>query len=258
MNRTLQRLLAVAATGLVLGGTLGAGTALAVAPPTPDPAVARAGVDRCAPLRIAARTQPTVANLQAAGLCEIDRSLGTLAKLQALVDAATLLTDAHEAALDAILASTGSGLRALRTEIEGDTTVASLREDLRRIATDFRVGVLVARQVALVKAADAAGAASARLATAADRLEAAISQAEANGKDVGDARTHLTTMNAALGTAGSAVAGVAPAVLALTPAAWNAGDAAPILRDARESVREARVTLREATAAARAVRAHLR
>ena len=258
MNRTLQRLLAIAATGLVLAGTMGSGTALAALPRAADPAAARAGVDRCAPLRVTARAEPTVANLQAVGRCEIDRRLETLANLQSVVDASTALTDAHEAALDAILSSTSSGLRALRTEIDGDTTVDALREDIRRIAEDFRVYALVARQVWLVKAADTVVVMAARFATTAERLEAAIDRAEAAGKDVGDARTHLATMIASVDKAESAVVGVASAVLDLTPAAWNAGDAAPVLRKARESLRDARVALREARKAARAVLADLR
>ncbi len=261
MNRTLQRLLTIAATGLVLAGTLGAGTAMAAPAASPrasDPASPRAGVDRCAPLRVTARAEPTVANLQAVGRCEIDRRLETLTKLQSVVDASPTLTDAHEAALDAILASTSSGLRALRAEIEGDTTVEALREDIRRIADDFRVYALVARQVWLVKAADTVVVTAAGFATTAERLEAAIDAAEAAGKDVGDARTHLATMIAKADEAEAKVDGVASAVLALTPAAWNAGDAAPVLKDARDSLRDGRVALRQAMKAARAVLADLR
>lgn len=252
MNRTLQRLLATAATGLVLAGTMGAGTALAA------PAAARAGVDRCAPLRITARAEPTVANLQAVGRCEIDRRLETLTNLQSVVDTSTALTDAHETALDGILSSTSSGLRALRTEIDGDTTVDALREDIRRIFEDFRVYALVARQVPLVKAADTVVTTATAFDTTADRLEAAIDQAVANGKDVKDARTHLAAMIASVSKARADVDGVAAAVLGLTPAAWNAGDAKPVLQEARESVRDARAALREAMKAARAVLADLR
>lgn len=258
MNRTLQRLFASIATGLILAATLGAGTAAAAPSRAADPAAARAGVDRCAPLWIAARAEPTVANLQAVGRCEIDRRLETLAKLQSVVDASPTLTDAHEAALDAILASTTTGLRALRTEIDGDTTVEALREDLRRIAEDFRVYVLVAPQVALVRAADTVVVRAGGFDATAARLEAAIDAAEAAGKNVRDARAHLATMIAKGDKAEEAVDGVAAAVLALTPAAWNAGDAAPVLKDARDSVRDARVALRQATKAARAVLADLR
>ena len=182
MNRTLQRILATSVTGLFLAGTIGAGPALAAPPRAVDPSADLIGVGRCAPLQVTARAEPTVANLQALGRCEIDRRLETLANFQSVVDASTALTDAHEAALDAILSSTSSGLRALRTEIDGDTTVDALREDIRRIAEDFRVYALVARQVWLVKAADTVVVTAARFATTAERLEAAIDRAEAAGR----------------------------------------------------------------------------
>ena len=155
-------------------------------------------------------------------------------------------------------ASATSGLQALRAEIDGDTSVDAVREDVRRISEDYRVYALVSRQVALVTAVDTVGVAADRSTASAEDLEAAIDEAEANGKDVGDARTHLATMIASIDTAEAAVDGTAAAVLALTPAAWNAGDAQPVLRDARESLKDARAALRKALAAARAILADLR
>ena len=146
-----------------------------------------------------------MASLQAVGRCEIDRRLESLAKLQGVVDASRALTDAHEAALEAILSSTKAGLRALRAEIDGDTTIAALREDIHRIFADFRVYALVARQVWLVKADDTVSATAARFDRAAVRLKAAIDAAEAKGRDVGDARAQLATMIASVGRARAAV-----------------------------------------------------
>ncbi len=261
MTRTFRRPLAITATGLMLAVVMGAGSALA-APAAPattaGPAPAAAGTVRCAALWVTAKAHPTVANLQAVGRCEIDRRLETLARLQSAVSASQTLTDDHQAALGQILASATSGLQALRTEIDGDTSVDAVREDVRRIFEDYRVYALVSRQVALVTAVDTVGVAADRSTASAEDLEAAIDEAEANGKDVGDARTHLATMTASIDTAKSAVDGTAAAVLALTPAAWNAGDAQPVLRDARESVKDARAALRKALAAARAILVDLR
>ena len=111
-------------------------------------------------LHVTTLAQPTVANLQALGRCEIDGRLAALARLQAAVDASAALTDAHEAALDSILSSTVARLRALRTEIDGDTTVEAVREDIRRIYVESGVYALVARQVGLVIAADRAAVAA--------------------------------------------------------------------------------------------------
>jgi hypothetical protein len=172
--------------------------------------------------------------------------------LQAAIDRSRALTDAHETSLEGILASTTTGLQALRAEIDAATTVDGAQEDVRRIAEDFRVYVVVSRQVSLVIAADVVAAGVERVEATADRLDDAIEAARAAGRNVGDAPSHLAAMRREADAAARAVEGDAAAVLALTPAAWNAGDAKPVLDAARASVREARGALRTAVREARA------
>jgi hypothetical protein len=250
-------------TGLLLAVVVGATPVLAASaapagtPGSPGVAEELNARRHCAREWRAAKAEPTVEHLQAAGLCEIDRRLVTIERLQGAVDDARALTDAHEAALEAILGRSAAGLRALRAEIQADTTVAELRADLKRIVEDYRIYVLVTRQVKLVRAADEVDAAADRLTAAAGRLAQAIETAAANGKDVTEARAHLGAMNAAIDAAQAEVAGDADAVLVLTPADWNAGTAKPILDAAQASVVAARADLKTATAEARAVRAAL-
>jgi hypothetical protein len=261
-HRAGIRLIALA-TAVALAGTIGVGSALAARPAaTPDTAApitdARHGVGRCAPFWLTARADPTVENYQAVGLCEIDRRLGTLAVLQTKVDASAVLTDAHEAALDEIIASTQQGLRELRAEIEADTTLAELREDITSIFEDYRVYALVVRQVWLVVGDDTVDVTADGFDTAADRLEAAIDAAEAAGADIGDAREHLAAMIRHVEAARDEVDGDAEAVLALTPADWNDESAQPILREARQSLADARGHLRAAVQEARQVLAEIK
>lgn len=252
-------------TGLLLAAVVGVTPVLAAsAPPATPPGSAPGQAEElnarrhCAREWRAAKEEPTVEHLQAVGLCEIDRRLVTIERLQAGVDGARALTDAHEAALEAILDRSAAGLRALRAEIEGDTTVPELRADIKRIFEDYRIYALVTRQVQLVRAADTVDAATNRLTDAAGRLAEAIETAAANGKDVTEALAHLGAMNAAIDAAGAEVAGDADAVLVLTPADWNAGTAKPILDAARASIVAARADLKTAMAEARAVLAALR
>lgn len=261
MNDTIQRLVATTTTALLLVATVGAGTVLATpavlaATVAPDPERASSG--RCAAQWDAARGEPTVARLQAVGRCEIDRRLDTLEKLQQAVDTSKALTDAHEAALEAVIGSTRSGLTALRVEIDAATTVPALREDLRRIAEEFRVYVLVGRQVRLVIGDDTVAAAVTKAEASAARVRAAVDAAETAGKDVAASRAHLATMTKAIAAAAKAVEGDATAVLAQTPARWNAGDAKPVLDAARASIREARSSLRIALREGRSAMADLR
>lgn len=227
-----------------------------------SPVVAQAevglGTARCAAARLAARANPTVANFQAVGYCEIDRRLATIDRLGTAVDQAGVLTDDHAAALKSILRNSRAGLAELRGKIAGETTVAAVKEDIGHIFTGYRIYALVARQVNLVRADDRVAAAVARLNTAAGRVADAIARAQSNGKDVTVAKGHLDAMKAAITKAGDEVAGDAANVLAQTPAGWNAGTAKPVLDAARASVSAAQADLRTAVGEGKAALAALR
>lgn len=250
---TLTALAAVLVAGLSVGPVAASGRPGDLAP-EPGETLSRG---RCGPLWVTATADPTVANWQAVGQCEIDRRLATIAVLGSVVDAAGALTDDHAAALDRILADSAAGLRALRAEIEADTALAELREDLRRIVEDFRIYVLVARQVHLVVAADTVEATVDRFGETVDTLEAAIDAAEAAGTDVTEARRLLAALVEDVRAADAAVDDVARTVLPLTPADWNDETAQPLLRAARQAVADARDHLRQALVGARAILAIL-
>lgn len=261
MNRLHLRF-AAAITAVAMAAAIAAPALAAVAPSTaPSPRNAAStdtGVGRCAAEWRALIAHRTVASEQAAGECEIDRRLDTLDRLRRAVDGSGVLTADHAASLHAILASSESGLTDLRATIAGDTTLAAVTADVRRVFTDYRVYVLVARQAILVTADDRVDTAADRLAQAADRLAAAIAQAQANGRDTTAAQGHLDAMNAAISSARQAVDADAADVLALTPAGWNAGSAKPVLDAARTSVSTARTDLITALREARATLVALR
>ena len=263
MTRSMTRLggllagLAIAA-GLAMPALAAVSTTEAIGDPVAAQAATDSGIARCAAAWLKAKADPTVANVQAVGFCEVDRRLDAIDRLRALVDEAGAVTDGHKASLDGILDASTRGLTALRAQIGADTTVAALRSDIRKVYTDYRVYVLVARQVSLVRGIDRVGVAADRLTDAGGNLADAIAQAKANGKDVTAAQGHLDAMTAALANARDEVAGDADAVLAQTPAGWNAGTAKPILDAARASISAAHGDLRTALAEARATLAALR
>jgi len=250
--------------GLLLVLAVGATPVLAASAPGARAGTAPAGQAeqltdraRCAGAWRTAAADPTVANYQAVGLCEIDRRLATIDRLGDAISGSRPLTDSHQAALQAILDDSAAGLRALRAEIEADTTLPELREDIGSIFEDFRIYVLVVRQVWLVVAADTVDAAVAALDETAADLAVLIERAEAGGQDVTEAKAHLEAMEAAIAEAMAGVDGVAEDVLPLTPADWNAGTAGPVLREARQAIADARADLRTAMAEARQVIAAL-
>jgi hypothetical protein len=251
-------------TGLLLAALVAVTPALAAtAPATNSPTAGVGGAEtvtgraRCAEAWLKAAADPTVENYQAVGTCEVDRRLATIERLANGIETARALTDAHQAALTRILDSSEAGLRALRGEIEADTTLVELHADIRSIFADFRIYVLVTRQVWLVIGADTVTATGAALDDTAGDLATLIERAEANGQDVTEAKAHLAAMQAAIDEAVGGVAGVADEVLPLTPADWNAGTAGPILRDARQAIVDARADLRTAMSEARQVIAAL-
>lgn len=264
MIRTASRL-AGPLSGFLLAAVVGVTPILAAsAPPSPLGSSGTGQAEElnarryCAPEWLAAKAEPTVEDLQAVGLCEVNRRLATIERLQEGIDNARALTDAHQVALEAILRNAASGLRALRAEIEADTTVPALRADIKRIFEDFRIYGLVTRQVRLVAAADSVDAAGAALNATAERLASLIAQAETNGRDVSEAKADLAAMETAIAEALAGAQGVADEVLPLTPDDWNAGTAGPALREAREAIEAARADLRTAKAEARLVLVSLR
>jgi len=269
VNRTVSghaRLtrLAGSVAGVLLALAVVATPALAASAPGAHAGTAQVGQSdqltdrtRCATAWLAAAADPTVANYQAVGLCEIDRRLATIDRLGNAIETARALTDDHQVDLQGILDNAASGLRALRAEIEADTTLAELRADIKSVFVDFRIYALVTRQVWLVVAADTVDLAGAKLDETAADLAVLIERAEAAGQDVTEAKAHLAAMEAAIDEALAGVDGIAEEVLPLTPADWNAGTAGPILREARQAIADARADLRTSMAEARQVIAAL-
>jgi hypothetical protein len=242
--------------GLALGGTLAlAATGVAFANPSLN---GPAGKGVCATQARAANASPTLDSLKAFGDCEIARRLTTLTNLTSRVSGSKVLTASDKTALSNEISATVSGLNSLKATIDADTTLTALRADVAKIATEFRVYVLVGPQVNLVNAADGVLAAQARLGQVGTDLSARIAKAQAAGKDVGAAQTALDAMNGKVSAAVSLATGLPGQLLPLTPASYNAGTAGPILKDARSKLGQARLDLRAAVANARACRAALR
>jgi hypothetical protein len=248
----MRHRLAALIASVALGGSLvivTAGTVAAVVT-TAGPA----GKGLCAPQAAAVKAGATVDRLRAFGDCEIGRRFTTLNDLSSRISASKLLTSSDAAALNGKIASTRSGLTSLKATIDSSTDPAALKADIVKIATDYRVYVLIVPQVNLVNAADGVLAAQTRFADVNTRLTAAIARAKAAGKDTTAAQSHLDAMNAAV-TAAVGLAGPLPAaLLPLTPAQYNGGTAGPILANARTALGQARDKLKVALAEAKACR----
>lgn len=240
------------AGGLALGASLLFGTAGIVTATTPSTGPAGTGV--CLTQLTALKSGVTVANLRAFGDCEIDRRFDTLTNLSSKIAGSKFLTGSDAAALQSEVGSTRSGLTSLKATIDSETSITALKADIVKIATDYRVYLLVVPQVNLVNGADAVLYAQTKFATVNTNLSARIAAAKAAGKDTTAAQADLDAMNASV-TAAVGLASPLPAqLLPLTPAGWNAGTAGPIITAARTALGTARADLKAAVADAQACR----
>ena len=204
-----------------------------------------------APTAEAVETQEQrVATLKARGLREIDRRLTTLGELSTRVGNARRLTAEHKTALTDMLDAQRSGLTALRNKVSGDTRLNTLRADLGRIVTDYRVYTLTRPKVRGVAVADLELAAVERLSGIADKLGRALDRMddgdakEGVATDVGDLRDKLATTRVK-------IENLATSLLTLQPAGYPANR--PALESAHNDLKSSAATLRDAAALARKI-----
>jgi hypothetical protein len=237
---------------LVIGGSLflvSTGVVAAVTAPSGP-----SGKGVCGTEAAAVKAGASVSTLRAMGDCEINRRFATLSQLGSRVSGSKVLTSSDAAALTAEIASTTSGLTSLKATIDAETSIPALRAEIARIATDYRVYLLVGPQVNLVSAADGVVASQTTFSKVNTDLAARIAAAKAAGKDVTAAQADLDRMNAAVTAAVGLATPLPAALLPLTPAQYNGGTAGPVLANARTALGQARDQLKAARADAKACR----
>jgi hypothetical protein len=240
--------------GLAVAGLLLVSSAAVVTAAGPAVAGGPAGTGVCRTQAAAIKTAASIATLRAFGDCEIARRYVTLDKLSAKISSSKVLTSSHAAALSGEVGATKTGLAGLKTQIDSETSLLVLRADVKKIATDYRVYLLVAPKVNLVNGADGVLATKAMFDKVSAALTARIAAAKAAGKDVAAAQADLAAMNAAVTQAMGLAAPLPAALLPLTPAQYNAGTAGPVLKSSRAALVQARGLLQSARKDAQACR----
>ena len=188
-------------------------------------------------------------------LTGIDRRTTALATMSQQVAADTHLTPAHASDLNAIVGAARGGIAGLRAQVTTDADAASLRTHCLSVVNDYRVFALVAPQVHLTRATDAANAVKGRLTDGLTRIDEVIAKAEAAGKDVTKVTADRAALGAAVTTFENDLAAV-PAVTGITPAQFNTNHG--VLDDARTKLKTVRSDGKAAREAARALRDDLR
>ena len=218
------------------------GVGLVIAAPTAASAGPRRPVSTAPTADDSTDARRSIEALRARCIAAIDVRLPALASARTALSTNGHVTDDHQAALTADIDETAARLRVLADLIKADTDLATMKEHCRSIFGDNRVFALVLPRVRLVVGADTATDAGAKLGDVAARLADAIAEAEAAGRDVGQAKLDLDTMKAHIAAGVAAAASVPGAVLGLTPADWNADH--DVLTPGRQSLRSARADLK--------------
>ncbi|HEY5486472.1 MAG TPA: hypothetical protein VIK06_02390 [Candidatus Limnocylindrales bacterium] len=243
--------------GVAIAGALAFSSAAVVTAAAPLIPGGPAGSGVCAAQFTALKAPVTVDALHAFGDCEIQRRFTTLATLATRVSGSKVLTSSDAAALTAEIGATKTGLTGLKATIDAETSIPALKADIVKIATDYRVYLLVGLQVNLVSGADRVVASQTVFTKIDTNLAARIAAAKAAGKGTTTAQTDLDAMNKAVTQAVGLATPLPATLLPLTPAQYNAGTAGPVLNSARTALVQARDLLKSAVQDAKACRAAL-
>jgi len=193
-----------------------------------------------------------LAYLKGRGDAEIQRRLTTLTADAALVSSATHLTSSDQQALSTLISNDQSGLSALKTKIDNDTSVQVATADVQSIVTAYRIYVLVDPKIHETIGADRALASAALFGPLAANLQTRIN----NGKNVDPAAQQaLNDLNAKVAAAQAAASPVPGQVLPLDPSGYPGNK--PILQAARQALETARDDLKAARTDAAKVVAYL-
>jgi hypothetical protein len=154
---------------------------------------------------------------------------------------------ADQATIASMLAADGSGLKALDTKIQGDTTTAEARADAQKIYTDYRIFALALPVAHMTRAADVVTKLVVpHLTTAEAKLQTAITE-----KGATSLQPLLDDMKAQTAAAGRLATPLPAALEALKPADWNANH--DVLQPDRTAIETARADLRKARQDARQI-----
>lgn len=199
-------------------------------------------------------TQPDTAKLQtiiSKGDTEITRRLATLNNANSKLAAAAKLSSTDKTTLTNEINSEISGLTALKTKLDAETSVAAARADAQSIFDDYRVYALVVPKAWLTKTADDQQVTESRLTTLSGKLQAAITKQQQAGKDVSALQTKLDDLNTQVQTAQTVSAAIGSKVINLQPSDYNTDHG--ILSGDRDQLKAAQANLASAISDAKAI-----
>ena len=157
---------------------------------------------------------------------EIDARISALNDLETRVNQMTKVSDSEKADLISSINANLSDMTSLKTKIDTDTDKTVLKADVQSITKSYRIFALILPQTQILAAADRASATVDILNSVQTKLEAGITQAQSNGKDVSSLNSTNTDMTAKLSDASIKEQAAVTLVTPLQPDQGNATVAA--------------------------------
>jgi hypothetical protein len=233
------RLIARGLATLTVTASLGLAGSVAVdaaGTPAPSPTATPIAVPNIAAL----------ATLKAHCNVAVQRRLATLTVDNTFVKDSAAVSSSDRAALEGQISADKTGLTALNTTIQADTTYHQAWADCQTIVSGYRVYVLEDPKIHEVIAADGVTKVDATFATLIPELQALINNASVSATVKAQAQTDLNDLTSKVDASQTSISGVSASVINLTPAGWPGNQVD--LQSARQNIKTAHSDLDGAAA----------
>ena len=148
---------------------------------------------------------------------EITRRIDSLNTLTTRVGEMKRLSEQDKASITSLAGGNVTDLNTLKTKIDADTDLETLKTDRQSITKSYRVYMLVIPKGHILAAADRILETTTLMNTVVTKLEARIGTAQTGGKDVAQLSTSLTDMKAKIADAVTQANNAKTAVTSLVP-----------------------------------------
>lgn len=174
------------------------------------------------------RMNPTenLDTLKAKGDQLITERLASLNKMLTRIQNVKKLSDAEKTTYTTSINTAITGLTNLKTKIDADTDLTTLKTDIKSIYTDYRVYAEFDPQTNILASTDAVNTSLDQLTQLATKLQSRISSASAAENDVTRLQNLLTDMQNSITDAKTQTTTIQTNISNLTPAAYNANPTA--------------------------------
>lgn len=185
--------------------------------------------------RISVAVDERVSNLKQRADSEIARRVTALNGLISRISQIKKLTNTQKADFTSKIQAQIDALNALKTKIDTDTDLTTLKTDVKSIVDSYRIFLVFMPQIRLLGAADRLSTVASDLTALSAKLETRISDAKSLGKDTVQLDTYLTDLNSKVAEAQTESSAVINEILPLTPDGYPGNRS--IVLDARAKIK---------------------